>query len=69
MQPPAMVVAINDLQRALPALDLRRVEFAKMRHLALDHAPAVDAQALAHRAVDVVLAIFVPDTSFEEHAR
>jgi hypothetical protein len=26
------------------------------------------AKALAHRVVDVVLAIFVPDTSFKEHA-
>jgi hypothetical protein len=97
LQAPPAVIAINDLQRALPALDLRRVElthppppggfalraacgqsisaprqgprFAEMKHLALDHAPTVDAQALAHRVVDVVFAVFVPDTSFEEHAR
>ncbi|MBN9692726.1 MAG: hypothetical protein J0M24_20960 [Verrucomicrobia bacterium] len=69
LQPPARVIPINDLQRPLPTLDLRRVQLAQVQHLPLDDAPAMDPQALAERVVDVVLAVFVPDTSFEEHAR
>jgi len=64
-----MIIAVNDLQRALPALDLRRVQLAKVQDLTLDDAPAMHAQALAHRLVDVVFSVFVADTSFEEHAR
>ena len=68
LQPSPVRIPINDLQRVLPALHLRRVEFAKVKHLALDDATTMHTEALAHRVVNVIFAIFASDTSFEEHA-
>ena len=61
------VVFVNDIKGVLPALFLTGVEFAQVEDLALDGAAIVDAPAFAGRVVDVVLAVFVPDTSFQKH--
>jgi hypothetical protein len=63
------VLFADDGDGPLPALDLRGVEFAEVEHLPLDGAPAMHAEAFAHRVVNMLFAVFVADTSFEEHAR
>lgn len=62
------VVFVDDINGVLPALFLAGVEFAEMEDLALDGAPVVNAQAFAHRVIDMVFAVYVADTSFQKHA-
>ena len=62
----ALAVLVQDVDRVLPGIELGGVEFAQVEHLALDHAVAADAQALADRVIDVGLAVFGAGAPFDE---
>ena len=60
-------VLVQDLERVLPRIKLRRVQLAQVQELALHGAPTVYPQTLADRIVTVAFAVFVADAAFEEH--
>lgn len=68
-EPPLMArtILVQRLERVLPRIVLRGVEVAQVQQLALHRAPAVHPQALANRILDVLLAVFKPRTSLQEH--
>jgi hypothetical protein len=53
----AASVFLNDLDGALPAIQLMAVEFPQMQHLALQHPLATHPQTLAQREVHMLFAV------------
>ena len=65
----ALTVLVQDVAKGvLLGIKLGGVEFARMEHLALDHAGATNAQAFADRIVGVGLGGFGAGAPFEKHA-
>ncbi|HUG11236.1 MAG TPA: hypothetical protein VMM36_09495 [Opitutaceae bacterium] len=65
--PVARAILVEHIERVLPGIVLGRVQFAQVQKLSLHGAAAMHAQTLAHRIVDVLLAVFLPRASLQEH--
>jgi hypothetical protein len=64
---PAAPFLLHYLDRTLPALDLRGVEFAQRQQPSLDDPLRAEAHAFAQRVVDVLLVVFVDDVALQKH--
>jgi hypothetical protein len=64
----ALAIFFEDFDGTLPLLKLRGVEFTEIEHTALQDTPFGESNALSQGIIDVLLTVFVPDVSLEEHA-
>ena len=63
----ALAIFLENFDGTLPLLELRGVEFAEIEHTALQDASFGESNALGQGIIDVLLTVFVPDMSLEEH--
>jgi hypothetical protein len=59
---------VEDVHGVLPGVELGGVQFARLEHLALDHAVATDPQAFTDRIVSVSRPIFGASAPFKKQA-